>query len=213
MALDKGIARFPASEALHDRMRGRLLAETGAAGLEGGYRRMLEAKDAAPELVWFAGYATLVAAEYDCRTDADDEALAAYERAIALYEKAATAAPDERPTADHYIALALAGQAHIANERGEDDRAVDLMVAAFARSPSSAATQDGLGITPVDTARMLLSRLKQAKKEEPAARLQKALDALDPALLKLPGWENLGPKPPEPSKTPPPSGGGSPPPP
>lgn len=213
LALDQGLARFPASEALHDRMRGRLLAETGAAGLEGGYRRMLEAKDADPSLIWFAGYATMVAAEYNCRAGTDDEALAIYERAIALYEKAAATFPDDQPTADHYIALALAGRAHIANERAEDPKSVDLMVAALTRCPTAAATRDGLGITPVDTARMILSRLKKEKKDEQAARLQKTLDGLDPELLKLPNWENLGPGPQNPVKeTPPPStsGGGAP---
>jgi tetratricopeptide (TPR) repeat protein len=215
LALDQGLARFPASEALHDRMRGRLLAETGAAGLEGGYRRMLEAKEADPSLVWFAGYATMVAAEYDCRAGTDDDALARYERAIALYDKAAATFPDDKPTADHYVALALAGRAHIANERAEDEKAVELMVAALTRCPTAAATRDGLGITPVDTARMTISRLKKEKKDELAARLQKALDALDPALLKLPGWENLGPGPQNPVKELPPppatSGGGAPP--
>jgi tetratricopeptide (TPR) repeat protein len=208
-ALDAGLARFPGSAALNDRMRGRLLAETGADGLEGGYRRMMEAKGASPQVIWYAAYATLVAAEYDCRTGEDDSALSRYERGIALYEKAAAESPDDRSIAQHYIALAQAGRAHIANERGEDQQALDLMLDCFTRSPNSAATQDGLGITPVDTARMLLSRLKQEKKDELAAKLQSALDQLDPELLKLPGWENVGgTRRGVPPNTPPPQGGG-----
>jgi tetratricopeptide (TPR) repeat protein len=207
--LDAGLARFPDSAALHDRMRGRLLAETGADGLEGGYGRILAAKDAAPSTIWFAAYATLVAAEFDCRAGADDSALARYERGIALYEKAAAASPDDRSTAEHYIALALAARANIADERSEDAKALDLMLESLRRSPDSAATKDGLGIAPIDTAHVLLAHLTQEKQEEMAARLQAALDRLDPELLKQANPETIAPIRRESAPAPPAGGAGS----
>jgi hypothetical protein len=207
--LDAGLARFPDSAALHDRMRGRLLAETGADGLEGGYRRMLEAKDAAPSTIWFAAYATLVAAEFDCRAGEDDSALLRYERGIALYERAAAASPDDQATAEHYIALALAARANIADERSEDAKALDLMLESFRRSPDSAATKDGLGIAPIDTAHVLLAHLTQEKKEEMAARLRAAIDRLDPELLKQANPETIAPVRKEPAPVPPAGGAAS----
>ncbi|MHC4851216.1 MAG: hypothetical protein ACYTF5_04305, partial [Planctomycetota bacterium] len=43
--LDAGLARFPDSAVLHERLRGRFLREKGVAGLEPGYEAMLREKD------------------------------------------------------------------------------------------------------------------------------------------------------------------------
>jgi hypothetical protein len=192
-ALDAGLRRFPESWLLHDRLRGRILAEKGAAGLEPAYEAMLRAEGASPNLEWFAGYASMVAAEFHRRAAGEGETLAAYERAIAHYERWIEANAESRATADHYVALALAGRARLALERGDHAAALDEILASFERRPEAAASLDGLGIHPVGTAQMLMARLKDAGDAERAARLQAALDALDPALLELPAFEREGP--------------------
>lgn len=191
-ALQDGIARFPGSGPLHERLRNHLLREQGAAGLESTYERMLAAPDAAPELAWFAGYASLIAAEDRRRAGHAADARAAYDRAIAYFERAIVAQPDFRDSADHYLALALAGRARIALDAGDLETATNGLLAAFERRPASAATADGLNLSPVDSAKMLRSRLAEAGLEEPLDRLHTALAKLlefDPGLLELPAYE------------------------
>ena len=187
--LDEGFARFPDSWLLHDRLRGKILAEQGADALEPAYATRLGDKNASPSLEWFAGYAGLVAAEYQRRSGKTTEALAAYERAIAHYEHAIVTNPPCKPTADHYIALALAGRARIEFESKDLERALDELLASFARKPEAAASLDGLNISPVDTAKMLKARLVEEQRDELAQKLQAALDKLDPELLLLPAYE------------------------
>src|SRR5262249_6803413 len=140
-------------------------------------------------LEWFAGYASLVTAEYYRRAGNAVAAGAAYERGIAHYERGIHDDPTSRGTADHYVALALAGRARLALEHGDLGAAVDQIVAAFERKPEAAATLDGLNLSPVDTAKMLLARLRDGNEDELARRVQGALDRLDPALLELPAYE------------------------
>src|SRR5690606_8452099 len=61
--LEEGVLRFPASAVLHDRFRGLTLERHGVAGLEPAYVALL-AKSDAPVLRWYAGLASLVAAEF-----------------------------------------------------------------------------------------------------------------------------------------------------
>jgi tetratricopeptide (TPR) repeat protein len=191
--LDEGLARFPDSWLMHDRLRARILAEKGAAGLEAAYAARLAEKNAPPSLVSFAGYASLVAAEFHRRAGRDDEAIASYERGIAHYESAIAATPETRATCDHFIALALAGRARIELQRGDVERSLADLVASFERKPEAAASLDGLNISPVDTAKMLRAKLVELKRDELAQELQAALDKLDPDLLKLPAYEREGP--------------------
>lgn len=187
--LDDGLARFKDSWILHDRMRTRILSERGVDGLEVVYEAMLKEPGALPSLESFAGYASLVAAEFKRRTSKDDQAIAAYERGIAHYESWVAADATSRATADHFIALALAGRARIAYEHGENELALQKLLASFARKPEAAASLDGLNISPVDTAKMLRVRFIEAKRDDLLAQLQGALDKLDPELLKLPAYE------------------------
>lgn len=62
--LDAGLARFPKSWSLHDRLRGRILADKGLDALEATYEAMLAEKDAPLNLEWFAGLASIVTAEF-----------------------------------------------------------------------------------------------------------------------------------------------------
>ena len=193
--LDEGLERFPDSIDLHARLRGRILREKGVRGLGSVYDELLARDGASPHLRWFAAYASSVAAEFHRRRSRDDQALAAYDRAIALYERWIEEYPDDRAGADHYVALALAGRARVALERGDLDAALEQLLAALARKPDAAATRDGLNISPVDTAWMLLQRLDAAERAEDAAKLRAALDRLDPELLELPAYEGGGDRP------------------
>lgn len=187
--LDDGLARFPDSWTLHDCLRARLLKEQGVDGLQTTYATMLAEAGASKSLPWYAGYAAIVAAEFQRRASKDAEAIEAYDRAIALFDRAIEANPDSRATADHYAALAIAGRARVALEAGDDDRALSELLASFARCSQAAAALDGLNLSPVDTAKMLRARLTKLERVDALAQLQAALDQLDPEQLQLPAYE------------------------
>jgi tetratricopeptide (TPR) repeat protein len=187
--LEAGLVRFPESWVLHERLRGTSLEERGVEGLEAAYATRLAAGTPTGGLEWFAGYASLVTAEYYRRAGNPAAALAAYDRAVAHYERSIALAPESRPTADHYVALAFAGRARLALEHGDHARSTSEIVAAFERKPEAAATQDGLNLSAVDTAKMLLARLNEGGERELAARVEGALARLDPVMLELPAYE------------------------
>jgi tetratricopeptide (TPR) repeat protein len=200
--LDEGLRRFPASPRLHERLRARILRLQNPAALEADYAARLQADGAAPVLASFAGYAELVVAEAHRRVGSCDLALAAYGRALQLYDRyiaagAADAGGDSiggRDAADHFAAIALAGRSRVLLERGELEPALAAVEASFDRRQASAATQDGLGFTAVDTARMLLAKLREGHRDEQATRLDARLQRLDPALLEPPPYERaVGP--------------------
>jgi tetratricopeptide (TPR) repeat protein len=196
--LEEGLTRFPGSSDLHDRLRARLLRTRGVFGLESEYEARLAALAAAPdaspgalaELESFAGYASLVAAEFQRRGGQDEAAQAAYDRGIRHYERSLAGDPER---ADHYIALALAGRARVAFERGDEARAVDELLSSFARRSQAAATLDGLNVSAVDTARLLAGRLREEDRQDLLAVLERALAALDPELLAPPAYERNEP--------------------
>jgi len=181
--LREGIERFRDSEALHERLRDRLLKWQGPDGLEAAYGKLLEEKDDAAVMAPFAGLASVAAAESYRRTREYEKAQAAYGRAIAHFERGVAADAGNGERAQPAIALAHAGRARVAYELGDDDLALKEILASFAASPRSAGDRDGIGITPGETAQMLLARLNEAKKEEAAAKLQEALGGIDPDLL------------------------------
>ena len=65
----------------------------------------------------------------------------------------------------------------------DDAKALKSILASFDRSPDSAGSRDGMGITPGETAQMLLSRLRTAKDLEGSAKLEAAMKKLDQELL------------------------------
>ena len=200
-ALDESLARFPDSALLHDRLRARLLKEKpldGLSGLEATYEAMLRDQDPATvgegsNLHWYAGYASLVAAEFHRRGGGAVQARAAYGRAIAHYEDSVAKSPDTADSAAHYIALAQAGLARLHLEAEEFDEALAALAAGFERSPEAGDNLDGLGITPVMTATTLEARLREAGREDVAARVQELLDALPPEILEPPAFERVAP--------------------
>ncbi|MBK7877481.1 MAG: hypothetical protein IPJ77_17395 [Planctomycetes bacterium] len=195
--LERGLDRFPDSAWLHERFRGRILEDQGAAGLEPAYDAWMARPGTHTNAQWFAGYATFVAAEYAKRSGDDVAAEAAYGRVIARYDRAIGANPSCKDSADHYVALALAARAWIEHERGANERAVDDLLASFARKPSAAASLDGLNRSPVSIARIVLAKLLETKQDALAGRLDAALKALDPELLRPPEYdrETGGPSP------------------
>ncbi len=191
--LEAGLTRFPESWSLHERLRVQTLEQQGIEGLEAVYAARLAAQPTANGGEWFAGYAGLVTAEYYRRAGNATAAEAAYERAIAHYERSIARDPASRANSDHYVALALAGRARLALERGDHEHAVRALLAAFERKPEAAATLDGLNLSAVDTARMLLARLHAGGEVELAGRVQGALERLDPRQLELPAYEREQP--------------------
>ncbi len=190
--VDGGIKRFPVSAVLHDRLRWQALEEKGIAGMETVYDALLAAPDAPPGLERFAGYASLIAAEYHRRERREKDALAAYERAVVHYDRAAKADPATRSVVDGEAVLCLGGRARIALEAGDLDRALRETLAAFKRRPESANVLDGLNFSAVDTAKMLMVRLKELKRDAQVAELDAAFERLrqiDPQLLALPAYE------------------------
>jgi tetratricopeptide (TPR) repeat protein len=186
--LEDALRRFPDSGVLHDRLRGRLLWEKGPAELEADYARRLAEPAPSLQLTWFAGYASLVAAEQYRRRNSPSEALAAYERGIALYERSLAQVPEGREDCDHFIALARAGRARVMIERGELEQATRELLAGLERRPASTGTLDGLNWTPGMTAKLLHARLLEDSKPELAGKLKAAMDGLDSKLLEEPDF-------------------------
>lgn len=182
--LEAGVQRFAASAALHARLRAHLLRRRDVDGLEAVYAGLVKPPEAPGALVGFAALASVTAGDTYRRIGRLEAALSAYERAAALYERSAAADAAQKPQADHGVALVLAARARVAYQLGRDADALAAILGSFARSPASAGSRDDMGITPGETAQMLLARLKATKQDEAAARLDAALATLDPELLK-----------------------------
>ena len=178
-----GIERFRDSEALHRLLRERMLRWRGPQGLEETYERMLTQHEDPARLEAFAALASLEAGDQYRRASRFEEARAAYTRAIGHYEQAVEAYEGHRDGADVAIALALAARARVAYQVDDDKAALADILASFQRSPGTAGTRDGMGITPGETAQMLLARLKENGQAEAAQSLEDALSKLDPELL------------------------------
>jgi tetratricopeptide (TPR) repeat protein len=191
VALQAGLKRFPESWVLHECLRRHALAEEGIEGLGRVYGQWLREASRPSTLAWFAGYADLVTAEYYRRAGNPEAAERAYGQALARYEEARRDEPSCAASADHYCAMALAGRARIAFEHGELLRALEFLEAAIARKPEAAAQPDGLNLSAVDTAKLLLSRLRLERDGALTQRLEAALARLEPGQLELPAYEQV----------------------
>jgi len=191
-ALAAGIERFPSSWALHQRFRDQASWERGVRGLERAYDAGLARAPRPADVEWYAGYALLVAAEMRRRAREPGLAAANYQRALELYDAALARSEASKESSDHYAAVALAGLARLALDERDLELATARIEASFARAPRAANARDGLNLSGVDTANTLLQRSKEAQREELAARVSAALQALaavDPALLEPPAFE------------------------
>lgn len=182
--LEAGVRRFPADADLHARLRAHLLRRRDVEGLEAVYAGLVSAPDAPAALVEQAALASVTVGDVLRRTGRLASALEAYARALPLYERALGQDAARRPAVDHGVALVLAAQARVHYQLGRDAEALAAVLASFQRSPGSAGSRDEMGITPGETAQMLLARLKATQQAEAAARLETALAGLDPELLR-----------------------------
>jgi hypothetical protein len=192
-ALDQGLVRFAASPLLHERLRSRILRGQGVEALTAHYEAALAKDPDSSTLRWFAGYAELVAAEHHRRRGHAEPALGAYARGIAQFERSLALAPDTAASCDHFVAMALGGRARVHFENDALAEAVADLLAAFARCPTATPVLDGLNLSAADTARMLVAKTRAAGQTELLQKLEAAMQALDPELLRLPDYERMGP--------------------
>ncbi|GJM21303.1 MAG: hypothetical protein DHS20C15_12180 [Planctomycetota bacterium] len=190
--------RFPDSAEVHARLRRGLLLDKGHQALEAFYTRELERDDAPDTLRWFAGYASQLVAEFERRAGRDAAAVKAYERALQHFAVDREQRPESLDNIDHQIVLVRGGLARLALEAGDLEGAYDQLANAFALRPESAASQDGMNLTAVDTAKMLRAQSIAAKRYALTEALDTALAELgdiDPSLLELPAYEREVPIP------------------
>ncbi|QDU66041.1 hypothetical protein [Engelhardtia mirabilis] len=192
-ALDEGLMRYPDSWDLHGRKRAQVLYQLGYRGLEPAYQAMLASEYASPNTPWYAGFASLTAAEFHRRSGEREEALAAYSRAIDYYDQSVANNPDNLESADHYAAMALAGRARVLMELGRLEPAVAEIEASFARRPQAADALDGLNLSGVATAQALRYRANRAERVDLAHRVQAALDVLPNDKLLPAPFDRVGP--------------------
>jgi hypothetical protein len=184
--LDRALARFPDSAALHERLRARLLEDHGLAALEQDYERRVAAAPGSAPLQWFAGYATIVAAEYEKRAGETQRSKDAFTRAIQHFDKSLALNAEYKDNSDHYAGMALAGRAQVEADEGDLDAAVADLTAALARKPTILETEDGFGRTPMLTIRALRYILDDKKRADLREKLEASLEAIDPDLASRP---------------------------
>ncbi|HEX5052764.1 MAG TPA: hypothetical protein VFZ65_13390 [Planctomycetota bacterium] len=185
--LERGLQRFPDSALLHARLRQNVLTQQGPDALEAEYARRAKLADAPATLPWFAGYASLVAAEAHRKKHEGDAAIAAYERGRAAFERYREATGNTDGA--HYVAMAHAGIARVHLQAGALGAALADLQQAFQAAPLAAAAVDGLGITAVQTAEMLRQRAAEVKDDDVVQKLDAALALLPPEALVPPEYE------------------------
>lgn len=187
-----GLERFPDAPALHDRLRARILRERGAAGLEPVYDRLLAQEGASPNLPWFSGYTSIIAAEFHRRENQPAKALLSYDRAIAHFDLFLEQSEKAHDSANHYAALALAGQSRVHAQQNRLTEALDKLLASFDRHQEAAASTDGLNIHPVATAELLIARFRSEERTADLEKLQARLAEMPARLLQRPEWDRGG---------------------
>ena len=93
--------------------------------------------------------------------------------------------------------LSIAGRGRVLTNQGELSEASALLLEAIALRPLSAASPDGLGISPVNTIRQILRRARAQDKQTLVDAMNDALErleALDPGLLDVLPNERGGPR-------------------
>ena len=88
----------------------------------------------------------------------------------------------------------MGGKARVELELADEEAALETLLSSFQRREASAATLDGLNLSAVDTAKMLLARLQEKEREDLAQRLTDALGDMPPKLLELPAYESGPPE-------------------
>lgn len=190
LVLQQGVARFPAAAPLHHRLRGLWLRQGGVARMQREYERLLAAPEAPAVLPWFAGYASLVAAEQQRRRSRPDAARDSYNDALRHFGRyrEQTQSEDGR----HYEAMAHGGLARLALQAGDLDLTFSELQQVFRTAPLAAAAVDGLSITAMQTAEALRGKALQ---DDPdlVERLDAALQELPDGAFLMPEYEQQNP--------------------
>ena len=170
------VKAFPASAAVHERWRNRLLIDLGAEGMRVHYAKFVAKASDAPAAQWFTGYANLVAAEQHVRDARSAEARSAYDTAIDAFAQSAAGNESFADSANHYAVLGLGGRALLRHLAGDGEGAVADLLRAAALRPASLDEADGLERKPralaSRIARELAAAGKTALSEQLAAIVQ-----------------------------------------
>jgi len=173
--LEEVVQRFPASLAVHDRWRNRMLVDLGAELMRHRYaQHVTEASDRATAQ-WYAGYAALIAAERHTADKRQIEAENAYSDSIERFADSAAQNANYADTANHYAVLALAGRAQIRLNRKNLTRAGKDILAAVALREGSLDEDDGLKRKPRSIGNRVQEALAASGNEELAEQLANAL--------------------------------------
>lgn len=174
--LAAAVHRFPWSRELHAEFRDRIAIDRGAEALReayAGFVRAVEGADpgglAAAE--WFAGYASIVAAELHVQDGRGELAEAAYTECVRWFASSGERNPEFGDSANHLAVLALAGRALLRHLRGDAEGAVADLREAAALRPASMTESDGLGRRPEAILRRIARELREQGKGELADRL------------------------------------------
>ena len=182
--LERVLQRWPRSADLHARVRTQVIATRGALALEGYYDSRAAASLDPAAFAWFHAYATMMRAEEETRRGNGEAADAAYERALARFERSAALEPEFASSSASYSALALVAQARLCWD-AEPERAIGLVLAAFERAPECGEWKDGLGVTPIETLGRLRARIRKLDAPEWMERLRSGVEATAPAVWEL----------------------------
>jgi len=173
--LERLAARYPASLAVHERWRNRMLVDWGAERMRHRYAKFATDAEDKPTAEWYAGYAALVAGDRHTQDGRKIEADNAYTDAVDRFARSAAGNPDYADSSNHYAVFALAGRALVRQQRGDSAAAVaDLLRAADVR-PGSLDQDDALQRKPRGVAIRVHRELMDAGKAELAGRLQPLL--------------------------------------
>ncbi len=174
--LRAALAKDPASAKLHERLRKVLLRDAGASALEAACDSLTATDGQRPTVDWFSGLASLLAAERHVTNEAHDEALASYARSLGRFRASIKGNANFAGSANHYVCLAAAGRARLLANEGAYEQAAKAVSTGIEAAPKSAATKDGLGNTPAQTARMLVDLLREDDLADEATRLEALLN-------------------------------------
>ena len=190
VVLQKGVERFPAAAPLHHRLRGLWLRQGGVARMEREYAKWLARDDAPAVLPWFAGYASLVAAEQHRRRSKPAAARESYNHALRHF----ASYRDQTRSGDgaHYEAMAHGGLARLALQDGDLGLTFSELQQVFRIAPQAAGAIDGLSITAMQTAEALRGK---ALRDDPdlVELLDAALQELPDEAFLLPEYEQRNP--------------------
>ncbi len=170
--LESILARFPASAAVHERWRNRMLIDLGAETMRKRYTTYVERAADRATAEWFAGYASLVAGEQHTRDERREVAMLAYTDAIERFAKSTAGNAEFTDSANHFAVLSLAGRAVIRQALGDGEGAVADMLRAAELRPSSLDETDGLQRKPRAIAGRISRELAQQGKLELAEKLK-----------------------------------------